>query len=525
MKLLPACFLLARLATAQASGEAAGSIDGSVIDSITQTPVKNVNVTLAPTQNVQSTIQPPVDGRYRRQVNNVNSTKTDIAGTFHFANLAPGTYQLFIQHMAYPSIGPRQKSVEVKAGETATARISLTPGAAISGRVVDEDGEPISGCMPVLESSGSFPYGVPMGGSQNTSESGEFRMWGLNAGSYYVRVQCSQPAFQPRKLSSGPPAPPSIGYPPTYYPGAATVASAQIITLKGGEERSGLDFQVKPAHMATLTGVVTLPSSDIQPQITIEALRPDDRLGMGRQPGRVDAKTGQFQITGMFAGSYELVAIARSQQGQALFVARQQTEVGDEDPKPVALNLVAGTDLAGSVTVESDQPSRSGSITIQLVPKRPTAMSAPPQPVSVDKGGSFTLKGVFPGEWTVMAMGQSIFLKRLELGGQSFEGKSFTFANGAAGPLHVVVSDRLPRVTISGTPGHNYSVVQVVNESFPMVFNAMAEPSGRLMLPLLPPGQYRVYDGQWQAAESSVGEFKAEEGQELTVQLRDSESR
>ncbi len=68
---------------------------------------------------------------------------TDDAGAFAFHDLKPGQYQLGVERRDYPA----WKTITVSPSENPDpVQIELIPGAIVSGRILDEDGDPLNGC-------------------------------------------------------------------------------------------------------------------------------------------------------------------------------------------------------------------------------------------------------------------------------------------------------------------------------------------------------------------------------------------
>src|SRR6185503_2274703 len=106
------------------------------------------------------------------------------------------------------------------------------------------------------------------------------------------------------------------------------------VRLAPGMELSGIDFQMQPATGVSVRGHVQPLPPDSQIQLN---LRPKDPLLRRRSQGsRVDPRTGEFVITGVRPGSYELVATVR---GTPPYWAQVAIEVGANAPEPVDVML------------------------------------------------------------------------------------------------------------------------------------------------------------------------------------------
>src|SRR5688572_12325911 len=117
--------------------------------------------------------------------------------------------------------------VTVDAG-TDAGEIRLRRGAAISGRIIDEFGDPVIAARVFVETNRGA--GVA---STGTDDRGEYRIGGLSAGTFTVAVMTIGAAVL-RPLGGG-----RIAMNPvqmkTYYPNAAAVAEAQAIDVNWGD--------------------------------------------------------------------------------------------------------------------------------------------------------------------------------------------------------------------------------------------------------------------------------------------------
>src|SRR5580698_3050605 len=89
-----------------------------------------------------------------------------------------GKYQVMVLHQSYPQgqYGAVRKTVEVKAGEKAgPMELELIPPAAVTGHVLDEDGDPISGCFVEARKAALRNQGV-ISNTPAQAEDGSYRL-------------------------------------------------------------------------------------------------------------------------------------------------------------------------------------------------------------------------------------------------------------------------------------------------------------------------------------------------------------
>src|SRR5690606_1485018 len=125
------------------------------------------------------------------------------------------------------------KPVEVAEGKhVEKLDVALPRGGAITGRVVDEFGEPV-GNAAVSAMRYAFAGGqrrlLPNGVTDRTDDLGQFRVHGLSPGDYYVSVRANSNAFL--ETSEG-----AVGYAETFYPGTLNPAEATRLHLAVGQE-------------------------------------------------------------------------------------------------------------------------------------------------------------------------------------------------------------------------------------------------------------------------------------------------
>lgn len=519
---LPVLSVFAAILSGQ-SGPGSGAVQGTVIDNVTKAPIRNARLMLIPQimprQQPRQMLSTGPRGDIRP-----SAAASDASGSFRVGGLQPGTYSVTVQHARYPlrpGVGEPQ-SVQVKDGETTQVTLGLDPGATVKGRIVDEDGDPISGCMVRLENASGNPVGVPGFGMEQSDEAGQYRIWGSSAGKYVAAAQCGRPVFQPRPFSAGPPAPPSVAYPTLYYPDAMEASAAQALELHWGEEKEGIDFRMKTARVVSVSGVVATADGSPLQNAMLELIRTDDRSGLNRRLARLNPATGDFQITQVFPGSYDLVGMSRSANMlEPVLGGRLRVDVTDK-PLQLRMTLHRGADIAGSVVVESDGPVTLQQINLQLVQDgRMSTLPAPP-PIHLSESGTFVIKGVLPGHWRVMIYGPNVFLKSVEFAGRRVEGSAFDFEPGASGPLQLVISNRMASVEGTAAPGRTYTILGA-DEDFQIggrVYSSIAGPDGRLRWPNVPPGKYRVQSGGFSGTPGeAIQEFSVAEGGRAVLDL------
>ena len=110
---------------------------------------------------------------------------------------------------------------------------------------------------------------MPAGRIGQTNDLGQFRIYGLPPGDYYVTATYRDLGSFAMDFGMGAPngsgsgSMPTSGYAPTYYPGTPSPTDAQRVSVSVGQEMTGVDISLLPVKLARVTGQAT--SSDGRP--------------------------------------------------------------------------------------------------------------------------------------------------------------------------------------------------------------------------------------------------------------------
>jgi hypothetical protein len=278
------------------------------------------------------------DGRGKRQ------TLSNDEGRFAFAQLPAGRYGLTASkvgwvttHYGSPRPGlPPGARVAVADGARVNVEIPIVMGGVIAGRIVDDEGQPMLRTWPGLlqqrlvgdrKMLGRMPEQLVGSFERGVNDRGEFRLFGVPPGTYYIvvtpsiptgaRLTTSDEVRWAAQAQTGPtPAPgPIVGYAPVYYPGTTDPAAARPIVVGPGEVHEGLEIRVSYVAVARVEGIAQRPDgapaagatitlSERMPQTTLEGLS---------RSARTDA-SGRFVLQSVPPGDYRISARASSAQ-------------------------------------------------------------------------------------------------------------------------------------------------------------------------------------------------------------------
>ena len=227
------------------------AIRGLVIDDGTKQPIAGASVILVRPDALAAAIV----------------VSTDAVGRFAFEKVPPGTYRILAEHDDYVRSAVSEP-IEVGSGDSVTnPTLTLTASAVISGRVIDEQGAPVSKIVVKALA------GAVVAGQTRTNDLGEYRLFGLPPGAYIVSAtRYPGPSIEGNFVQTPtPPCPDCPGegtmrqsltgllasgsfidpraltgqtYPEVFYPGTTERAAATPVKAGPGARIDGIDLQL-----------------------------------------------------------------------------------------------------------------------------------------------------------------------------------------------------------------------------------------------------------------------------------------
>lgn len=366
------------------------------------------------------------------------TVSTDQNGRWELKDLPAGNYNVMASRTGYVSLGYGQsrmtappRAVVVADRETRdNLDIALVPGGVIVGRIVDEFGEPVSDTMvgaQRVQYTGGVRRPVPAGSPSSSNDIGEFRLYGLQPGSYYVSVS-------PRSLSNPFDVPTDrVGYGQTWYPAAADFGSAQRITVRAGETVSGVVIALSPSRTARITGSVM--GTDGAPQRSGMVILSSQSSPVFAGTNGMIRPDGTFTMNNVAPGDYTLRAAVSGPgaPGQPPAFSLADVSVNGADVSGVVLQPMMPTTLSGRLvgdaeTLSKIDPSRvrfmATSVGLQMLPAPPQ----PPQPLSPEL--TFSMQAM-PGQMSIRpAALPGLILRAVRLDGRDVT-RGFAVSPGA----------------------------------------------------------------------------------------------
>lgn len=431
--------------------EAAVLVEGAVTNKLTGAPVKGAHVIYTRIASGSDPAASPI------------SRDTDLQGHFHL-ELGPGSYRLWVEREGfarqnYGSPVPEGTGsiLTVTSGqEFHDLAFRITPLGALSGRVFDQDGDPLQGVgiqvLRVSYSSGMRQL-IPVAGA-SSNDRGEYRCYDLPADRYFVlATPKGSPLSHPVDMSALVPEVQDV-YVPLYYPGVLELDSASTVPVPEGGDVQQIDFRLQSIHAATLRGRVSAPIKADPSQIQVVLAHNDHGFAsfIDRSTAAVDPATEKFEIRRVAPGSYFMVA-SQLIKGE-VFSARVPIEItADVPPQDVMLHMSLAPEAHGSVLMEDASPVPPN-LVVRLLPAE-GLLPGPPPVSAIGPDGSVRLAGVSSGTWVVSVehLPEGIWIKNVSFGDIRASGEQLNVSVGARGPLRIVLAAKGAQV--SGVVGED----------------------------------------------------------------------
>jgi hypothetical protein len=447
------------------------------------------------------------------------STLTDAQGVYEFKDVVPGRYSLLASKggfvtLQYGQRGPRDmgRSIELADKQTLDkVDIALPRGAVITGRVVDEAGEPVSDVAVTALQYRNFNGKRRLNGGRPamTNDIGQYRLYGLAPGEYYVNVngrmnQMMGPDMQMDDAS---------GYAPTFYPSAPSAAEAQKLTIGVGEEVVA-DIQLMPTRVVRISGSVLTSTGKpaTAGMVMLQNRGNDTNPGMGAGSGSL-RPDGTFVINGVTTGSYQLVAMANPGGDMFMFSrdgmesATMPITVSGQDLTDVRLVTVAGIVLSGHLTFEggTPEPTVAKQIRASCLPVDQEGFMGGIMPATADDQGQFQIKNISSPCLISTFGNQTWTLKSVMLNGVDITDRPIEPAGKPISGIELTMTNRVS--TLTGTvntaqdqPAKEYTVIVFPEEpqrwqtplSGRYLRQARPDQTGTFKLLGLPSGRYLV---------------------------------
>jgi hypothetical protein len=323
-------------------------LKGQVLAAVTGTPIRRVQVRAMSNEGRGGGV-----------------TSTDNEGRYEIKELAAGRYNISASKGGYASAAYGQKRpgepgtpIDLSDGQTADkVNFVMSRGAVIAGRVVDDGGDPVAGTtvaamrFAFVAGTRRLVPGSGEGGQDRTDDQGNFRLYGLPPGEYYVSASnrnnmMAMPGMTNTEADS---------FATTYFPGTPNLSDASRVTVKAGQEMTGANFALLAARMARIRGRVLNSRGEPMTGGMLMLAPSDPLLGMNfgmNMSNAMVAGDGSFQFANVAPGRYNLNVRPNGMPGGNSEFAVLPITVGNDDIDNVMVTTSLGATARGVIVTD-----------------------------------------------------------------------------------------------------------------------------------------------------------------------------
>ena len=447
------------------------SLSGTVINAITGEPVRRAAV--------------QVSGQ------NGSVALTDAGGHFVVEGLAEGN--VFLKAMK-PGFSEDEGShpSSARVGKDAPAVVlKLTPWGVISGRVTTKDEQPLEGFQIRILAKQNVAGRLIWTDQPNqalTNEDGEFRVVGLQAGTYYVAVDQSTVTTLSQK---GVPNAREQIFAKVFFPGVPDLVSATPIEIAPGQDVEA-NFTLSPELMYQVSGTLSGPSNEVT-GLTFSRKAGDDSdftqtAALQGRKFQVKVPAGAYSVGGTMGGGVELTTpgaavVIRSDEADLHVPLHAATTI------PVELEKEQGA--GGSERKAPIQGIIPGLI-LQLVP-----LSQSRRGTNFWRGQAGGIPNVAPGTYRLeINTNGEWWVKSAQSGNVDLLSDDLRLSEGEQPePIEVTLRDGAGTVSGTVTPAGNPDrvlVLLVQPHGTRNIVHAARPIQGYFAIPGIPPGDYEI---------------------------------
>ena len=444
----------------------------------------------------------------------VRRAVTDVSGGFSFDVTLPASMQLTISKQGYRTEDDQDTAnVQIAPDHTQGIEVRMMPLSTIEGRLVNEDGDPLQGLTVEavrIEIQNGKRVLKDDYASKVSDDRGEYRLWYLSPGKYYLRVLGRRGTIN--TLASGVASVQAEAYGPVYFPNNPESNGAGVLDIGGGQTVTA-DFKLEVHVVRQIYG--TLSNLPQRRPIVMRLVRNGDTLGNRAQ---VNLANGRFGVADVTPGSYVLQAY--TQDAAAVLMGEIPVTVGDTDLTGVniALNPAVDVNVQVEAPAQADGPGgaalRRPLVIVQAAPMDPRVLPRdfPSVASRPQLDGSMVLKGLLPGKYeiTVNSFGQT-YVASVSQGDTDVLADGFTVGPGGGQDLTVrlmpgggIVRGKIESSNIDNFEGETRWTVAlfstaggrapVIVQAFgAQAFTSQGSGGGVFGTQTIPTGDYNVY--------------------------------
>ena len=536
MKLLAITILIALLQTPTTG---TGVIEGIVTRAGTGDPIAGAQIILWSSAS-------PLNGFNGPSPIPPGTTGSD--GRFSFKNMPAASYRIDVaangyvrQEYGQMALNGTGKSVLLQEGQTLKdLSIALTPSSTVTGRILDDAGQPASDILVQLIEESYGPQGRTFRGvgMANADDRGEFRIFAPRPGRYYI-VAGNVMVFQMLGRGSGDVSSirtSRIRYPVTFFPGVSEMSAASAVELKSGTEfradlivnRQQLLYRVRGRVIDSETGQIANGARIfINPASSPPVLIQEMRLG-----SNIVYESGTFEFPSVPPGDWVVraeipvpVPTAPGPFDPATSAARNVAQVSrpfgqvhvhvtNSNVDGLVVTLLKGFAVAARIRVDGEPGStvpNPDRVTVRFQASENGSAAQLPSATRVGVDGSFQIDGARAGEFLMTFYAISgVYVKSAKYGDQDVLYRPIRFTTPGTDTVEVVIRSGAGQIAGTVMDSKSQPVLGIPVILLPdsplrnrdeLYKTTSTDQNGRFTIANIAPGDYKVFS--WEALPQS----------------------
>lgn len=499
-------------------------ISGKVVDSLTLTPLKRATVLLF--------------GNSAETADGLRTT-SDSEGKFSFDKLGEGIYELRGEKNGYlySSFGARRSGLGdipiplTKGEERKDLQLKLIPQGVISGKVFDQEGDPLDhvSLSLLLRVPGNSQRRLERAAETQANEKGEFRFAGIAPGKYYLSLRRNDRWASATVQGSEE----EQSFTRVFFPGVESSDQAQTIDVSAGQEINSLLLTMRKSRVfrarGRFTGEPNASSGSRLLFVKRHEQTGDDSDTIESQNQSFFFKDNRFEARRLSPGTYSLLVMDFTARGPRL-AGQLDVTVSNANLEQLEVPPVRLATISGNIKVE--EPANavdSKKLRLYLAPVEQFGLNL----INLDpqQDGSFSSKKVSPVQWRIIVeMGdQNLYLKSIRQGSKELIDQVVNLRDGDALEVEVILSAKVGQIEgniETGAKAAAFGRVLVWKEGTGMPSLFAVDRAGKFSATCLGPGTYTLY--AMEGYDNSVADpelFKKLSDKSIKIELKEGETK
>jgi protocatechuate 3,4-dioxygenase beta subunit len=302
---------------------------------------------------------------------------SDGTGHFSIEAIEPGSYQVRVNKDGYSSPRRRCSAFAVHDEDVITlvpgqnlsgVRFQLFAPGAITGHVLDPSGDPVAEAEVDAYMVTVFHGHRKLAkvGQSTTDDRGQFRLFHLEPGKYFLRLDDDTQLRD--QLEESTDAPGRIGFRPIFYPDTFDLDHSTSFLVHAGQEISGVDFTAHSTEVIRITGKVVngLTNEPIETG-NLAALRLDPGMPDDKQSIFSESQEGEFELSNLIPGRYLISSMTSNPADRKAWRGFQEIDLR-ESGLALSIRVFPSRDVSGRVEIQENDKIDFRKLQVELRP-------------------------------------------------------------------------------------------------------------------------------------------------------------